>query len=208
MSNLSDREALDLVLAEFKGEIHTCFPARVLTYNAEAQTVDVRPAVVRTVTSENPDDAIFYEELPDIYAVPVQWPRGAGFALTFPIAVGDWVMVHCAENALHVWRQRGIAPSKPGINDEHGLNGCLAFPGCYPDKERLGSVNVLGAELRGPNGGVVRLNSAGTVDLCGDQPLAMSGAVAIELGKIATAIGLLGGSYTPGSVAALKTNGG
>lgn len=154
MSNLSDREAFDLVISGWKREIHNCFPAKVLAYDVTAQTVDVRPAIVRTVASENQDDPIYYEELPDIYCVPIQWPRGGGFALTFPLAVGDWVMVHCADNALHVWRQRGVAPSKPGINDEHGLNGCLAFPGCYPDKQRLTGVDQSAFEIRSTDGAI------------------------------------------------------
>jgi hypothetical protein len=175
VTNFSDAEALALILADWKREIHTFFPAQVLSYDVEAQTVSVRPAIVRSLSNEDAQAPIEYEELPDLHSVPIQWPRGGGFAVTMPIQVGDWVAVHCAENALHVWRQRGVAPSKPGINDEHGLNGCIAVPGCYPDKERLVNVSATNMEIRNTAGTVaVRIKPDGSVELNGSSAIALA----------------------------------
>jgi hypothetical protein len=188
------REAIDLVLADFRMDIHTSFPARVLSYDAPGQTVDVQPALMREGTAD--DGGVAFDALPVLYNVPLQWPRGGGFALTFPIDVGDWVHVHCAEQSTLAWRRRGIAPCTPGLTDPHGLNGCVAVPGWYPDREKLSGVNASDAELRGPAGGVVRLKSDGTVELCGTEFLALA-----DLVEAAINAAIAGHNHAPDATA-------
>ena len=151
---MSDRfdeaEALDLVLADFQTDIHTAFPAKVLAYDADAQTVDVRPAIKREGTAD--DGGYAYDALPDLFGVQIMWPRAGGFAITFPIAVGDWVKVTCAEQSTMAWRRSGVAPSAPGISDPHGLNGLVAEVGWCPDREKLTNVSTTRLEIRSASG--------------------------------------------------------
>jgi hypothetical protein len=151
-TNYDMREAIDRVLQDTRADIHTSMPGRVLAYDAASQTVDVRPALMREGVTEDGGDA--YDALPDIFAVPIQWPRAGGFAITFPIAVGDWVHLHFAEQSTLAWRFRGVAPCTPGISDPHGLNSASATPGYYPDREKLTSVSTSAMELRSVNGAI------------------------------------------------------
>jgi hypothetical protein len=135
-------EAIERVIQDDRSTVHTSFPARVLAYDAEAQTLDVRPALLREVPSDSPGVPWGFEQLPDILSAQVMWPRAGGFVITFPIAVGDWVLVLCAEQATSLWRTRAQAPSHPGLVDPHGLNGCVCLPGWFPDKQKLGNVSA------------------------------------------------------------------
>ncbi len=178
---MSTRDAVDHVLADFRRELHTTFPAKVLAYNVTAQTVDVEPAVKREAPSDAVDTPFETEEMPILYAVPVQWPRANGGALTFPIAVGDWVEISCAEQSLLVWRQTGGTGVSPGLHDPHGLNGAVARPGWYPDTEALTGVSATDVELRSPTGGVLVLGGQVGAQLVSLDPLvraAISAAVA------------------------------
>lgn len=170
MSNPTLREAIDAVLHEFRSELHTSFPARVLAYDVEAQTVDLRPALQREVPTEDPANPWGFDRLPDLYGVPLMWPRAGGFAITFPIKPGDWVEVSCAEQCTHVWRDKGDAPSQVGLNDPHGLNGTVAKPGYFPDKLRLSEVDPDNLVLRN-EANTMRITVSGTqIVLGGEDP--------------------------------------
>jgi hypothetical protein len=178
---VNEREALNLVLADFRRTVHTGFPARVLAYDVAAQTVDVRPAIQRERPTDVVDTPVAFEALPDLFAVPVQWPRAGGGALTFPIAIGDWVEVCCAEQSLAAWREQGGTGKTPGLNDPHGLNGAIAKTGWYPDTELLSGVSATNVELRAPTGGSVVLGG-----LTDAQFVAIAALVDARLASIVT----------------------
>lgn len=198
MRTVSAREAIDAILHELRTEIHTCFPARVLVYDAAEQTVDVRPALLREVpTDDDPTTPWGYDQLPDLHGIQIMWPRAGGFAITFPIAVGDWVLVHCAEQSTMVWRDKGDAPSHPGVLDPHGLNGCVAVPGWFPDKHKLADVDTEHLALRSTDNAVRIVLSGTEVRLgstAGDDFVALAAKVDAELARI---WGLLTGGGTP-----------
>jgi Phage protein Gp138 N-terminal domain len=211
----TQREIIDRVIADDRSAFHTSFPARVLAYDVEAQTVDVRPALLREVPSDDPGVPWGFEQLPDILSAQVMWPRAGGFVITFPIAVGDWVLVLCAEQATSLWRTRAQAPSHPGLVDPHGLNGCVCLPGWYPDKERLANVSATDLVIGKTDGdSTIAIKPDGTIQL-GDltaTPVALSGLVetAIAAALVGHSHASLGGPgavlapYVPLSTAATK----
>lgn len=164
------REAIDRALYDLRCTMHTCFPAQVLAYDLDAQVVDLRPALMREVPSDEADVDWGFESLPDLLSVQVMWPRAGSHVLTFPLSPGDWMLVLCAEQTTSRWRSRASAPTEPGVNDAFGLNGCVAFPGWYPDAKRLGGVSgtdlVLG-DLE--NDATVRVKPDGTVVIGGES---------------------------------------
>lgn len=167
MTTPTQREALDRVLKAGRRSLHTAFPAKVLAYDAAAQTVDVEPQLMREL--EDDEGALGYEALPTLYDVPVQWPRAGGFVLTMPIAVGDFVEILCAEQSTLVWRDKGEV-SEPGLSMPHGLNGCIAKPGWYPDAGRLADVSTTDLMIGKADGSAsIRIKADGTVVLGGEQ---------------------------------------
>ena len=131
---MTTEELLELVLDHRLGNLHTAMPGRVESYDAAAQTCDVLPQLKRQV----PDGEGGYttEALPVLSGVPVCFPRGGSFFLSFPLAKGDFVLVVFSERATGNWRQKGEA-SNPGDLRMHSLAGAVAIPGVYPTSGAL-----------------------------------------------------------------------
>jgi hypothetical protein len=189
MTTPTTREALERVLKGGRRSLHTSFPAKVLAYDAASQTVDLEPQLMREL--EDDDGALEFEQLPTLYDVPVQWPRAGGFVVTFPIATGDYVEVQCAEQSTLAWRASG-AVSVPGISQAHGLNGCIAKPGWYPDTKKLTGVSTADLVIGKEDGSsTIKVKADGTVTLASDvgaQALALANLVRAELLALKTAI--------------------
>src|SRR5512138_1112258 len=111
-------EVLDAVLESRLLEVHTAIPGKVVSYDPATQTAEVTPVVQRA--EPRADGGNTLTPLPSISDVPVQWPRGGGFALHFPLAPGDHVLLVFSEAAIGHWRASGeLAP--PGDLRRHSL---------------------------------------------------------------------------------------
>lgn len=148
-------------------DLHTAFPAKVVKFSADDQTVQVSPVISRAVYTGD-DTPPTLERLPEIPAVPVVYPRGGGFFLTFPIAEGDHVLIVCSERDISEWRATGAA-GNPGDHRLHPLGGAIAIPGLFPRSKALAGVD--GANLTiGKEGGITvtltpsRLEVGGAAD--------------------------------------------
>jgi hypothetical protein len=86
-------------------DVHTAMPVRVETYDASLQRVSVQPVLKRAFTDEEGERQV--ERLPVITGVPVQFPSGGGYRLTFPIANGDTGLLIFCEASLDVWLSQG-----------------------------------------------------------------------------------------------------
>lgn len=204
-------DAFDRLLSDALSDMHTAFPARIVAYDVDAQTVDVAPALLREVASDDKNEPFGFDKLPNILSVPVMWPRGGGMAITFPLKAGDWVLIVCAEQSTLIWRTSGGEGEHPGANDPFGLNGCVALPGWFPDVSRLANVSptdlVIG-DLE--SDATVRIKPDGTVVAGGEAGAGFVGLaekIDAEFEKIAVTLGSLGGSAsfakpyaTPGTV--------
>jgi hypothetical protein len=203
-SAYDDREALDLVINDKMRDLHTSFPAQVLAYNATLGTLEVRPALKREAVDE--DGGLVFETISDLYGIPIMWPRGGGYVMTFPIAVGDWVLIHCAEQSTLVWRRRGIAPSSPGFTDPHGLNGCVAVPGWYPDTKRTLTPSTTDLVIGSLDGSTtIKVKPGGTVTLGSDvgaQPVALA-----ELVRLAVVAAITGHTHVSAEAGNPTANG-
>lgn len=117
-------------------DVHKAQPARVESYNASANTVTVTPMLYRQIPTDDGDYVA--EALPQIPDVKVQFPRAGGFAITFPIQKGDFVLLVFCDMSLAAWRQNGQA-GDPGDPERHGMSGAVAIPGVFPDKQNIAS---------------------------------------------------------------------
>ena len=155
--------------------IHTSLPGRVMRYNAAKKTADVLP-VINNVLYDAEGVEISSERLPVIPDVPVSFPRGGGWHLSFPLAPGDHVTLVFAESATGGWRVTGEV-SDPSDARRHSLSSPTAFPGAHTDVSLLADdatypdTLVLGKD--GTASQSVRIGG-GTVACGGTAALAMS----------------------------------
>lgn len=127
----SEADVIRMAIAEFAGGLHTCLPGYVLAYDRTTQTCDVQPAVRGRVQAA--DGVVSEIDLPALKGVPVAFPSGASFSLTFDLTVGDPVVVMFAERAIDVWK--GNQPATiVGVQEPRrfDLSDAYAIPGGRP----------------------------------------------------------------------------
>lgn len=127
-------DVIRLAIGARLASTHVAFPARVEAYDAARNSVDVLPQLERETECINGD--ALRERLPIVPSVPIAWPRSRGYGITFPLEVGDFVLVVCCDRNIGEWLRLGEAgdPRDAGM---HGLDGAVAIPGLYPDADAL-----------------------------------------------------------------------
>ena len=116
------RAALDARLVD----VHTAIPAKVVRYDASKCLVDAAPLVKAPVLAE--DGSTSFDALPVVPNVPVSFPGAGGFRVTFPVSVGDTVLLVFSEASLERWLQFGgdVDPQDPR---RFALSDAVAIPG-------------------------------------------------------------------------------
>lgn len=112
------------------GELRVSVPARVERYDATKQLVDVKPLVKDPVSDVDTGD-ISYVSVPVIVNVPVAFPGAGGFRITFPISLGDTVLLVFSDRSLDKWLDQGGEVS-PDDSRVHNLSDAVAYPGIRP----------------------------------------------------------------------------
>lgn len=142
-------------------EVHTCLPGKIVSF--DGRTAVVRPALSKALASGS------VLEAPDIFSVPVHFPRGMGGAaiISVPLVAGDDVTLHFSERALENWLSGtdGV-PGDPRMFD---LSDAFATPVCRPGGPTIDTENL-----------VIRLSSASvTIAPDGTVAIMTNGAAAI-----------------------------
>ena len=92
-------------IAALQAEIWTALPGIVESYDPARQTAVVRLAVQGEITDEGGYSS--YMTLPLLPNVPVEFPAGGGFTLTFPVKKGDECVVEFQARDISGWKQSG-----------------------------------------------------------------------------------------------------
>lgn len=119
-------ETLRAAMDDFSANLWTATPGIVVSFNAAAMTVRVQPSVQGRLRSKSGE--ISYVQIPPIDDVPVIFPSGGGFSLTFPIAPGDECLVVFANNCIDGWWQSG-GVQLPAEIRLHDISDGFAFVG-------------------------------------------------------------------------------
>lgn len=147
-------ELIEGAIASQLLDLHTAIPGKVKSYDAAKQTAEVIIQVRAATPAE--DGSTVAEEPPVIPNVPVQWPRGGGFALHFPLAAGDHVLLVFSEAAIGHWRASGQV-ADPGDLRRHSLAYPVAIPGIAPDAGVLTDAPAGEGVVNVPAGKVLRI---------------------------------------------------
>jgi hypothetical protein len=115
-------------------DVHTGLPGAVQSYDPLTQTATIALQVKRTLPKD--DGTYATEDLPVLENVPIEFPRSASFAVTFPLAPGDTGLVVFAEMSIDQWRSKGVNTS-PGDIGRHTLTGGVFRPGLVPNIKAL-----------------------------------------------------------------------
>lgn len=128
-----------------RAEIHTLLQAEIVDFDAEKQEATVKVLHKPRLNGEE-------APLPELKKVPVVFPRGGGWALTWPIKKGDPGNIKIPERNIDAWYLSG-KESPADTNRMHDLSDAIFEPGgMRSEPQKVGSFNTSGAELRSLDG--------------------------------------------------------
>jgi hypothetical protein len=173
-------------MEERVGEVYTSIPGRVEVYDEAGQVADVTP-MVRTAKRDSVGNDII-ETFPILPEIPVMWPRAGGYFITFPLKVGDFVMIQFCMRDIADFLAKGVEVT-PSNYAYHPFGSAVCIPGVFPNRDRLSERNIENDMVMGKESGAqIRIRDDGVVIVGKDQEtvdaVALATAVADELTKV------------------------
>ncbi len=104
----------------------TALPGIIESVDFETMTCVVQPTIQAVVVDENGNESP--EDLPTLHDVPIVFPKGGGFLVTMPLAVGDEVLVVFSSRCIDAWFQSGGVQQAMEAR-MHDLSDGFAIPG-------------------------------------------------------------------------------
>lgn len=131
-------KAIDARLAE----LHTGLPAKVVAFDEAKQSCDVQPLLKRIVRDQDDDSKEVEERMPQITNVPIVYPAGGVWSITWPLKAGDIVYLTFAERALDRWLEADPGQEiDPELSRKHDLSDAVCIPGLRPRTSPLGGIS-------------------------------------------------------------------
>lgn len=135
-------------------DLHTSMPGIVQTFDASTQTATIQPAVKRIfITRDEEIEILTPTDLPILINVPVVFPRGGGFSLTFPVQPGDECLLVFCERAIDTWHESGNI-SQPNAKRFHSLSDATAFVGLSSLPNKIPDYDDTNVQLKRDDGSV------------------------------------------------------
>ena len=146
-------------------EAYVCRPGTVQAYDREAQTADVLPSLRWRRRTRDGEEVV---EPRLIKSVPVAFPQGGGYAVTFPLTKGDPVLLVFSDRSIDEWTRDG-----PGVVDvrargSHRQTDAIAIPGVRPAADPLADAAHASNLVIGLDGGTqIHVTPGGEIHLGG-----------------------------------------
>ena len=108
-------------------ELHTAEPGKVISYQAGTPPIASVQPVTRGMILLS-DETYEEESRAIIPNVPVMFPCGGGYSITWPLAAGDDVLIIYAERSIAGWKKSGAGDQSPGDPRRHNESDAIAIP--------------------------------------------------------------------------------
>lgn len=144
--------AIKSALRGFEPQIWTALPGIVQSVNLAKMTCEVQPSIQVKVLNQTTQKWAF-QNLPLCVDVPIQFPGGGGFSLTFPFAKGDEGLIVFACRCIDAWWQSGGVQPQAELR-MHDLSDGFLIPGFRSQPRVLNNINATGVELRKDDGSI------------------------------------------------------
>lgn len=142
-------EAVRAAIHDAMLSVWTALPGIIHDVDLTRQTVSVQPAVQGQVPDA--EGKLKDVSLPILGDVPIVWPRGGGFALTFPVKQGDECLVVFSSRCIDGWWHDG--GSKPSEDDRIlDLSDGFAILAPCSQPRKLDKVSSSAVQLRNDDG--------------------------------------------------------
>lgn len=123
------------------GMIRTALPAEIVSYDQATQKANVQPGVAGRFEDPESKEWLPYK-MPMVTNVPVMFPAGGGFSITWPLEAGDVVYLVCAERSIDEWKSAGGPNTIPADTRRFNLSDAVAIPGLRPFSDPITAVEA------------------------------------------------------------------
>jgi hypothetical protein len=150
-------------------ELHTGLPAKVLSFDPTTQSCSVQPLLQRVLLDAYTGD-VQPLTLPPIDNVPIQYPGGSGWVLTFPLAPGDIVYLSFCERSIDDWLSTpdGSQPTTPFFARRHDLSDAIAIPSLRVRNQPMKTLDSTHLTLGREDGScMLQLDPSGNINVTG-----------------------------------------
>lgn len=133
--------AVDATVDAKLKELHTALPGIIVSFDATKQTASVQSTISRVAHDDTS------KPLPLCVDVPVHFPGGSGYVLTFPVTPGDECLLVFSERAIDGWFESGeVTP--PTDYRLHDLSDGFALVGFRSQPKKITNFSTTNVELR------------------------------------------------------------
>ena len=176
---------------------NTVIPATVQSYDPATQTAEVRVTIVDNYAVDG-STAPRVKRFPVLPGVPVVFPRGGGWSITWPLKRGDNVVLVFSQRSIAEWfNTDGTVEVSPRELKAHGISGAFAIPGPPTKSTKLASDAVSGDDLilRHSDGTELQLGKDKTVSLTANR---------LNIGSESASTAIAKGQVTEDHINAIK----
>ncbi len=167
------QEAIQLALDARQALINTHMPAIVQSVDFAKNTLVAQPAIQgRYLTT---DGNVLFVDIAQLLDVPIAFPSGGGFSITFPIAAGDEVLICFGQRCIDSWWQNGGFKNKPMTYRMHDLSDAFAIPGIRSQPRKITNISTTDVQVRNDAG-----NSIISIKANGDVSIVANGKVTVN----------------------------
>lgn len=147
-------------------------PAKVIKYDKDKQTVDVKLAFKTKGTDGK------FKDAPILYSVPVAFPRANSAMIAMPISKDDNVNLVFSDRSLEKWKQNGSGDIENDDDRAHDLSDAIAYVGMYSEDKALplnNSDDIIIKNDKEKNGVEIRVKKNGHIQIMnnGEELLAV-----------------------------------
>ncbi|OOF40935.1 baseplate protein [Rodentibacter mrazii] len=153
--------ATDLQIQQDRLNLHTALPAKVVSFDPSKQTVTLAAQIKMQLSDGSGAD------IPPLVDVPVSFPRGGGFAVTFPLKAGDEGIAIFSERCIDGWWQSSEA-SLPLDFRLHDLSDAMFIPGICSTPRTIKSFFTGGLSMQTLDGGTYIRIENGSIKIKGN----------------------------------------
>jgi hypothetical protein len=164
-------ELFQIAMGVAQSGMCVAMPGIVEFYNAALQIANILPALKRPYLNSDGSEGL--DDVPIINDVPVVFPRGSGFFLSFPLKKGDNVLLVFQDLSIDEFvMSQGNVQLDPRSFQTHDLRDCVAIPGFYTQPKALRSAILTAGKMAlgadGVSGKYITIASNGKVDINGN----------------------------------------
>lgn len=153
------REAIRIALENFQPRVWTMLPGKVSAVDLTMQLVTAQSQIKGRQLMRQSNGQLAWQDvsMPPMPMVPIKYPSGGGWTMTFPIAAGDEGTVHFAARCIDNWWVNGgeqPAMTSQGVGDlrMHSLSDGFWVPGGRSKPNALSNVSKTDPQLRSDDG--------------------------------------------------------